>query len=61
MLDGNPLGVVPPKWLAMDDAHTPSLGHFAVKKIAVGQSHSYLLNILREVRTGRNIPYMRLL
>ncbi|KAI0076545.1 kinase-like protein [Panus rudis PR-1116 ss-1] len=26
------------------------LGHFAVKKIAVGQSHSYLLNILREVR-----------
>ncbi|GJE86683.1 serine/threonine protein kinase-like protein [Phanerochaete sordida] len=27
-----------------------SLGHFAVKKIAVGQSHSYLLNILREVR-----------
>ncbi|PCH45087.1 kinase-like protein [Wolfiporia cocos MD-104 SS10] len=27
-----------------------SLGHFAVKKIAVGQSHAYLLNILREVR-----------
>ena len=27
-----------------------SLGHFAVKKIAVGESHSYLLNILREVR-----------
>ncbi|TDL15946.1 kinase-like protein [Rickenella mellea] len=27
-----------------------SLGHFAVKKIAVGQSHSYLLQILREVR-----------
>ncbi|KZT10504.1 kinase-like protein [Laetiporus sulphureus 93-53] len=27
-----------------------TLGHFAVKKIAVGQSHSYLLNILREVR-----------
>ncbi|KAG7092144.1 hypothetical protein E1B28_008517 [Marasmius oreades] len=26
------------------------LGHFAVKKIAVGNSHSYLLNILREVR-----------
>jgi len=26
------------------------LGHFAVKKIAVGQSHAYLLNILREVR-----------
>lgn len=26
------------------------LGHFAVKKIAVGQSHSYLINILREVR-----------
>ncbi|KAI0945315.1 hypothetical protein AcW1_001562 [Taiwanofungus camphoratus] len=26
------------------------LGHFAVKKIAVGQSHSYLLDILREVR-----------
>ncbi|KAH9940700.1 kinase-like protein [Amylocystis lapponica] len=26
------------------------LGHFAVKKIAVGQSHSYLLTILREVR-----------
>ncbi|PPR01919.1 hypothetical protein CVT24_001258 [Panaeolus cyanescens] len=26
------------------------LGHFAVKKIAVGQSHSYLLKILREVR-----------
>ncbi|KAK0183982.1 kinase-like domain-containing protein [Armillaria mellea] len=26
------------------------LGHFAVKKVAVGQSHSYLLNILREVR-----------
>ncbi|KZT66570.1 kinase-like protein [Daedalea quercina L-15889] len=26
------------------------LGHFAVKKIAVGQSHLYLLNILREVR-----------
>ncbi|KAI0341488.1 kinase-like protein [Trametopsis cervina] len=26
------------------------LGRFAVKKIAVGQSHSYLLNILREVR-----------
>ncbi|KAF8914692.1 kinase-like domain-containing protein [Mucidula mucida] len=26
------------------------LGHFAVKKVAVGQSHSYLMNILREVR-----------
>ncbi|KAF9255094.1 kinase-like protein [Marasmius fiardii PR-910] len=26
------------------------LGHFAVKKVAVGNSHSYLLNILREVR-----------
>lgn len=26
------------------------LGHFAVKKIAVGESHSYLLNILREIR-----------
>lgn len=26
------------------------LGHFAVKRIAVGESHSYLLNILREVR-----------
>ncbi|KAK1232788.1 putative serine/threonine-protein kinase iks1 [Marasmius sp. AFHP31] len=26
------------------------LGHFAVKKIAVGNSHSYLLDILREVR-----------
>ncbi|KAG9311790.1 hypothetical protein JVU11DRAFT_8037 [Chiua virens] len=26
------------------------LGHFAVKKIAVGESHSYLLGILREVR-----------
>lgn len=24
-------------------------GRFAVKKIAVGQSHSYLLNILQEV------------
>ncbi|OCH93324.1 kinase-like protein [Obba rivulosa] len=27
-----------------------SLGYFAVKKIAVGQSHSYLIQILREVR-----------
>ncbi|EIN08699.1 kinase-like protein [Punctularia strigosozonata HHB-11173 SS5] len=26
------------------------LGHFAVKKIAVGQSHAYLLDILKEVR-----------
>lgn len=26
------------------------LGHFAVKKIAVGESHSYLLKILKEVR-----------
>lgn len=26
------------------------LGHFAVKKIAVGESHSYLLSILREIR-----------
>ncbi|EGO03307.1 hypothetical protein SERLA73DRAFT_46206 [Serpula lacrymans var. lacrymans S7.3] len=26
------------------------LGHFAVKKIAVGESHSYLLTILKEVR-----------
>ncbi|RPD65593.1 kinase-like protein [Lentinus tigrinus ALCF2SS1-7] len=26
------------------------LGYFAVKKVAVGQSHSYLLNTLREVR-----------
>ncbi|KAF9226283.1 kinase-like protein [Gyrodon lividus] len=26
------------------------LGHFAVKKIAVGESHSYLLGILREIR-----------
>ena len=25
------------------------LGHFAVKKIAVGESHAYLLQILREV------------
>ncbi|KAF8898129.1 kinase-like domain-containing protein [Gymnopilus junonius] len=32
----------------MLDGH--SLGHFAVKKIAVGESHSYLFNILREVR-----------
>ena len=36
------------------------LGHFAVKKIAVGQSHSYLLNILREVRiTRRALPARR--
>ncbi|KAJ7788408.1 kinase-like protein [Mycena olivaceomarginata] len=27
-----------------------ALGHFAVKKIAVGESHSYLINILKEVR-----------
>ncbi|PIL27569.1 transporter [Ganoderma sinense ZZ0214-1] len=27
-----------------------SLGYFAVKKVAVGQSHSYLLSTLREVR-----------
>jgi serine/threonine protein kinase len=27
-----------------------SLGHFAVKNIAVGESHSYLLSILREVQ-----------
>ncbi|TBU28501.1 kinase-like protein [Dichomitus squalens] len=27
-----------------------SLGYFAVKKVAVGQSHSYLFNTLREVR-----------
>lgn len=26
------------------------VGHFAVKKIAVGQSSSYLLKILREVK-----------
>jgi serine/threonine protein kinase len=26
------------------------LGHFAVKKIAVGESHSYLLKTLKEVR-----------
>ncbi|KAH7882478.1 kinase-like protein [Phlebopus sp. FC_14] len=26
------------------------LGHFAVKKIAVGESHTYLLSILREIR-----------
>lgn len=26
------------------------LGHFAVKKIAVGESHSYLIKILKEVR-----------
>ncbi|KAJ7151236.1 kinase-like domain-containing protein [Mycena filopes] len=26
------------------------LGHFAVKKIAVGESHAYLINILKEVR-----------
>ena len=32
------------------------LGYFAVKKIAVGQSHSYLLNILREVRRARYCP-----
>lgn len=25
------------------------IGHFAVKKIAVGESHTYLLKILREV------------
>src|ERR1700722_18005458 len=30
------------------NVYTP--GHFAVKKIAVGESHSYLLKILREVR-----------
>ena len=28
----------------------PASGHFAVKKIAVGQSPAYLLNILQEVR-----------
>jgi hypothetical protein len=34
------------------------LGHFAVKKIAVGESHSYLLNILREVRKcGNKVSY----
>lgn len=28
-------------------------GYFAVKKVAVGQSHTYLLNTLREVRILR--------
>jgi hypothetical protein len=32
--------------LAYDSSHS---GRFAVKKIAIGQSASYLLNILREV------------
>jgi len=29
---------------------TLSLGHFAVKKVAVGHSHEYLFRILKEVR-----------
>ena len=33
-------------------------GHFAVKKIAVGESHSYLLKILREVRLFYRSPCM---
>ena len=45
-------------WVCIERLLTPKgftnflthLGHFAVKKIAVGESHSYLLGILREVR-----------
>ncbi len=56
LLDGNPLGV----WQvsSLDEYDTYSLllyvGYFAVKKVAVGQSHSYLLNTLREVRSCRS-------
>jgi hypothetical protein len=32
------------------------LGHFAVKKIAVGESHTYLMSILREVRFTTLLP-----
>jgi len=55
-LDGNPLGslihaTVPLR--SVDLFRFPPIcqpGYFAVKKIAVGESHSYLLKILREVR-----------
>ena len=53
MLDGNPLGLRTVHRLSslrILTQHHYFLGHFAVKKIAVGQSHTYLLQILREVR-----------
>ncbi|KAG8966342.1 putative serine/threonine-protein kinase iks1 [Tulasnella sp. 419] len=37
-------------WLCEHVLDGNHLGHYAVKKVAVGQSHAYLLNILREVR-----------
>ncbi len=36
-------------WLAAYSRLISFAGHFAVKKIAVGDSQSYLLKILREV------------
>lgn len=47
MLDGNPLGLY--LFRLWGRSSNLSIGHFAVKKIAVGESHSYLLKILREV------------
>jgi serine/threonine protein kinase len=36
--------------LSFANGHSTTPGHFAVKKIAIGDSHSYLIQILREVR-----------
>ena len=48
MLDGNYLGM---SFLANIFVRLiPNPGHFAVKKIAVGHSHEYLLRILKEVK-----------
>lgn len=37
-------------WALSALTDTACSGYFAVKKVAVGQSHTYLLNTLREVR-----------
>ncbi|KAF9444182.1 kinase-like protein [Macrolepiota fuliginosa MF-IS2] len=37
------------------------LGHFAVKKIAVGESHAYLLTILREVRLLEQLNHLNII
>ena len=53
VLDGTSLGLLSPVKSSSRQTYVKhsvcSTGYFAVKKIAVGESHSYLLKILREV------------
>ena len=58
VLDGTSLGLISPMKSSSRQTYVKnsvcSTGYFAVKKIAVGESHSYLLKILREVGSSQS-------